>query len=197
MGILYIVQPAELVGTNRYKIGCSNKSTLERVKKGYKNGTRYLHILECDNAIKIEKQIKKDFNLLFNLIAGTEYFQGDEDAMKKVFYEKYIEYSSKINNKPKRKLSEAQLLALEKARKIKHDKKILSEKKEYDYFMKHRHEYNLKNYTSSWNIDSDFYFGSDLVKKCIKDINGRTPEEYNKEKNKEQLEHIQKLYGYI
>mgnify|MGYP006090550431 CR=1 FL=1 len=41
-GIIYLIQPAELVGTNRYKIGCSKKPNLDRVKKGYKKGTRYL-----------------------------------------------------------------------------------------------------------------------------------------------------------
>lgn len=202
MGILYLVQPAELVGTNRYKIGCSNKSTLERVKKGYKNGTRYLHIMECDDAMKIEKMIKKDFHKTFILIAGTEYFEGDEDEMKKVFYEKYTYYSSKINIKPKRKATEKQLLSIKKGSEIKKNKDIrtkienreVNEKKEYDEFMKHKHEYNLN--ISSWHIESDFYPGSELVRKCIKDINGRTPQQYNKEKQEEMMKfYEEQLFG--
>lgn len=30
-GIIYLIQPSELVGTNRYKIGCSTKTSLDRV----------------------------------------------------------------------------------------------------------------------------------------------------------------------
>ena len=32
VGIVYLVQPAELVGTDRYKVGGSNKPTLDRLK---------------------------------------------------------------------------------------------------------------------------------------------------------------------
>ncbi len=34
-GIIYLVQPTELIGTSRYKIGCSAKNDLERCKTGY------------------------------------------------------------------------------------------------------------------------------------------------------------------
>ena len=48
-GIIYFIQPTELIGTNRYKIGCSENTELDRVKKGYKKGTRYIFIIECNN----------------------------------------------------------------------------------------------------------------------------------------------------
>jgi hypothetical protein len=80
-GIVYLIQPAELIGTNIYKIGCSKSTTLNRVKNGYKNGTRYISIYECKNPLKIEKQIKQVFNEKFNLISGYEYFSGDENKM--------------------------------------------------------------------------------------------------------------------
>lgn len=35
-GIIYFIQPAEIVGTNRYKIGCSKNPDLNRCNKGYK-----------------------------------------------------------------------------------------------------------------------------------------------------------------
>ena len=34
-GIVYLIQPAQLVGTNRYKIGMSNKIELTRLSAGY------------------------------------------------------------------------------------------------------------------------------------------------------------------
>ena len=90
MGLLYLVQPAELVGTNRYKIGCSSKSNLSRVRNGYRKGTRYLLITECENPFEVEKTIKDEFCKEFNLIAGTEYFEGDEIKIRKLFYKLFV-----------------------------------------------------------------------------------------------------------
>lgn len=79
-GIIYLIQPTELVGTNRYKVGCSSKKTLDRVKNGYKKGTRYLHISECKKPFEIESEIKKIFNEKYNLVAGKEYFEVDNES---------------------------------------------------------------------------------------------------------------------
>ena len=58
-GSVYMVQPAELVGTNRFKIGCSSKNDLSRCKTGYKTGTRYIHIMECTDPFAVEKEIMR------------------------------------------------------------------------------------------------------------------------------------------
>ena len=84
-GTIYLIQPAELVGTDRYKIGCSAKNDLERLKKGYKKGTRFIDIRECDNPFAVEREVKSRFNSKFNLIAGKEYFKGDETDIKREF----------------------------------------------------------------------------------------------------------------
>jgi hypothetical protein len=52
-GMIYLVQPAELLETDRYKIGCSSKNNLDRIKS-YKKGTRYIHISECNEPYKLE-----------------------------------------------------------------------------------------------------------------------------------------------
>ena len=86
MGIVYLVQPAELVGTNRYKIGCSADSeSLKRIVNGYKKGTRYLHICDCVDHVDAEKQLICVFKTKFSLIAGHEYFQGDEIDIRTCF----------------------------------------------------------------------------------------------------------------
>ena len=41
--------------------------------------------MECDEPFKVEKEIKKRFNMKFKLIAGKEYFEGDEHNIKKEF----------------------------------------------------------------------------------------------------------------
>jgi hypothetical protein len=93
-GIIYFIQPTELIGTNRYKIGCSENTELDRVKKGYKKGTRYIFIIECNNPYVLEKNIKKIFNEKFKLIAGYEYFEGDEKIMKDEFLKLATKYSN-------------------------------------------------------------------------------------------------------
>jgi hypothetical protein len=84
-GTIYLIQPAELVGTNRYKIGCSAKNDLERCTKGYKKGTRFMDIRECEYPFALEREVKTCFNSKFSLIAGKEYFEGNETDIKKEF----------------------------------------------------------------------------------------------------------------
>ena len=93
-GIVYLIQPTELLQTNRYKVGCSNKPTLERCIKGYKKGSRYLLIMECNNPLILERNIKDYFNSKYSLIAGAEYFEGNEEEMITDFIMKYQEYKS-------------------------------------------------------------------------------------------------------
>lgn len=81
-GIIYLIQPVELVGVNRYKIGMSKSPTLDRVRNGYKKGARYLCIAEVKNPLELELRIKTDFKNRFKLIAGYETFEADEDKIK-------------------------------------------------------------------------------------------------------------------
>jgi hypothetical protein len=83
-GIVYLVQPAELLNTNKYKVGYSNKSNLDRCKS-YKNGSRYIFVIECKNPDDVEREIKKLFNEKFKLIAGHEYFEGDDILIRYEF----------------------------------------------------------------------------------------------------------------
>lgn len=87
-GTLYFIQPAELVGTNRYKIGCSATNDMIRCKS-YRQGTRYLMILECHQPFSVESVVKARFESIFRRVAGKEYFEGDELQMRNVFYETY------------------------------------------------------------------------------------------------------------
>jgi hypothetical protein len=84
-GIIYLIQPAELIGTNRYKIGMSNNPDLDRCKNGYLKGSRYICIMECINPLEIEKYIRDEFTKKFKLIAGKEYFEGIENDMLYLF----------------------------------------------------------------------------------------------------------------
>jgi len=88
-GTLYFIQPAELVGTKRYKIGCSAKNDMIRCRS-YRVGTRYLMILECAQPFEVESVLIKRFESLFPRVAGKEYFEGDELEMRRIFYETYL-----------------------------------------------------------------------------------------------------------
>ena len=87
-GTLYFIQPAELVGTSRYKIGCSATNDMVRCKS-YRQGTRYLMVLECPTPFEVEAVVKAQFNSIFHRVAGKEYFEGDEREMRRIFYETY------------------------------------------------------------------------------------------------------------
>jgi len=91
-GIIYFIQPSELIGTFRYKIGCSANNDLVRCKTGYKKGSRYLCIMECYYPFKLENIIKEYFSNNFSLIAGSEYFEGDENTMLMEFVNIVIKY---------------------------------------------------------------------------------------------------------
>jgi hypothetical protein len=84
-GIVYFIQPVELIGTGRYKIGHSSKTSLNRCLDGYNRGSRYINIQECFEPLKLETKLKLEFKNKFKLIGGTEYFAGDERQMKQIF----------------------------------------------------------------------------------------------------------------
>jgi Zinc finger, C2H2 type len=108
-GIIYLVQPAELVGTNRYKVGHSKKPNLSRLNSGYRNGTRYLYVAECHGAKKIETKIIESFKEKFELCAGNEFFKGDEIEMFIEISKLMIEY--RVSN---RDINSEQILDCEK-----------------------------------------------------------------------------------
>lgn len=94
-GNIYLIQPEELLQTNRYKIGCSTKNDLSRVNS-YKKKSRYLYIAECINPYTLEANIKSVFNNKYTLIAGKEYFEGDEKDIVNDFVQIVNDYNNKI-----------------------------------------------------------------------------------------------------
>lgn len=94
MPYVYLIQPVELVSTNRYKIGMSSLPNLSRMRS-YKNGTRYLFICECDDAFEVERKLIKAFNDVFACIAGNEYFEADDELkMINVFVDTVMKHKN-------------------------------------------------------------------------------------------------------
>jgi len=98
IGIIYISQPCELIGTNRYKIGTCNKSTIDNCQNNLKKDSRILFIIECINPHVIKSIVKKEFNKKFELIAGAHYFKGDEIEIKKSFRDIVFNYIDELND---------------------------------------------------------------------------------------------------
>ena len=98
-GIVYLIQPGELLGTKRYKVGMSKNETIKRIKN-YKTKTRILCILNSDNPKKLEHKIIKTFKKNFNNCSGNEYFEIEEteEHIKKIFLEAIINYEEIKNN---------------------------------------------------------------------------------------------------
>lgn len=95
MGIVYFIQPAELVGTNHFKIGCSGKDDHSRIDKGYKKGTRKILVFNCDKYLELEKTIISIFDKKFYKIAGNEYYKGNELLMKDEFLNCFKHFNEK------------------------------------------------------------------------------------------------------
>jgi len=85
IGIVYLIQPAEMFGIGRYKAGMSNSNTLDRCVNGYNKGSRYLCIMECSNPVNVERKIIQEFTQRFKVVSGKEYFEGDGSEMLQLF----------------------------------------------------------------------------------------------------------------
>jgi hypothetical protein len=86
-GIVYLIQPVELIGSSRYKLGCSSKYTIERLQTGYRKGYKCINIKMCYKPLEVEQLLKKEFENKFILIGGSEIFEGDICDMNKIFDE--------------------------------------------------------------------------------------------------------------
>ena len=74
-GIIYLIQPQELLGTRTYKIGCLRNHDIDELK-----GCRIICMLECNNQYNVKYHIKTDMEILFkgDLISGDISFIKDE-----------------------------------------------------------------------------------------------------------------------
>ncbi len=75
-GLIYLIQPEELIGTNRYKFGFSNKDTLNRTKS-YGVNTKYIMTYSSDKAKELESHILKLLSEKYVKIKN-EYFEIDD-----------------------------------------------------------------------------------------------------------------------
>jgi hypothetical protein len=83
-GIVYLVQPGEHIGNNRYKIGMSNVG-ISRVSH-YGSGTRCICIMECQDARYVEAALVERFKQEFvQIVPHREFFDGEENAMLHAF----------------------------------------------------------------------------------------------------------------
>ncbi len=93
-GYVYFVQPCYMVGTNQYKIGMSALDNLSRAKS-YGSGTRYLCILDCADALLVEKELLLVFHEMYHCIKGNEYFEiEDELTALKLFIDIVMKFKS-------------------------------------------------------------------------------------------------------
>tara|TARA_B110000208_G_scaffold123981_2_gene151240 strand:- start:2092 stop:2916 length:825 start_codon:yes stop_codon:yes gene_type:complete len=120
---VYLIQPALVKGTDRYKVGMSRKSDLCRIKS-YHKGTRYLSINSVNNPAIIEHKLKEHFRKKYKLICGTEYFQGDEQNMLKdymniILAHKSIKQNIKMNP-PKKNIIKTPFINMSYTHMMKH-----------------------------------------------------------------------------
>lgn len=112
MTYVYLLQPAEYLNTNCYKIGISSTCNLNRLKS-YGVGTKYIRYFQCNNYKEAESELIKELNSRDNIVLcrGREYFSGKKADILEVFtiiMNKYtrleieeLEKDSENNNKVK------------------------------------------------------------------------------------------------
>ena len=61
-GIIYLIQPEIVLGTNIYKIGYSSNISIERILSYGKN-TNIIECFKCDNPKLLESKIKDKFTI--------------------------------------------------------------------------------------------------------------------------------------
>jgi hypothetical protein len=156
-GIIYLVQPAELKNTDRYKIGMSSKPNLDRCSKGYKKGTRYLVVMESVEPKILERAIKKLFKQKFNLIAGAEYFQADEKTIINEFINCYYEHNKNIDNNIDSKNINNTITFVKNGDKTKIYRCIMCNKEYTNKTSKYKHQRKciIKNHNKTNNNNKD------------------------------------------
>ncbi len=104
MTCIYLIQPAELSGTNRFKVGMSAKY-IDRIKS-YGADVRVLGVFECKKIREVEKELIEELNKKDNVkvIKGKEYFEGPESVIYNTFAE--------VANKYKKEQYEEEEVAL-------------------------------------------------------------------------------------
>ena len=93
IGLIYLVQPSEYIGTNVYKIGYSLQENFTRLLS-YGRYTKYICNLNCENPLKLETIIIQDFSQKYRLIRGYEYFEGSEQKILNNFIELVMKYNN-------------------------------------------------------------------------------------------------------
>ena len=90
-GIVYLVQPAELLGTMRYKVGASGQPDVSRIVNGYRIGTRWLKVEEVSYPFVLEDQIKKYFTDKGLLYSGKEIFEVTDEGWLRQSFQNFLE----------------------------------------------------------------------------------------------------------
>jgi hypothetical protein len=93
-GLIYLIQPAEFLNTDIYKVGMSTKMNLSRIQ-GQGCKSRCIFVMECVMAHKLENVIKNSFKRKFTLYKGSEYFKGSELIITDEFMSLCIEHKLK------------------------------------------------------------------------------------------------------
>lgn len=92
-GAVYLLQPPNC--SNVFKVGMTNRNDGARVASYGKNST-ILRVVECDNPSEVESRLLIRFDENFTRAYKKEYFQGDQDAMIKVFDTSVLECAQAV-----------------------------------------------------------------------------------------------------
>jgi hypothetical protein len=90
-GVVFLIQPPELKGCNRYQIGVSSHGA-DVLFRRFKPETRFISIMECENYEDVESLVLTHFRQQFQMVAGRKFFEGDEEDIREEFMSVVIKH---------------------------------------------------------------------------------------------------------
>jgi len=99
-GIIYLLQPAQLIMLNGYKIGYTLSDDFRRFNS-YHCGSKLIYAIRCKNVIELEKELKKKLPTKFKLLSGRKYFTCVNDELSEMFLNITMEHIKNPNTTKK------------------------------------------------------------------------------------------------
>ena len=94
-GIIYLLQPKELIMSYGYKIGYTFSEDFRRFNN-YNSGAKLIYAIRCKNVTELENKLKQILPTKFTLLSGREYFTCINDDLSDMFFDITTEHNKNI-----------------------------------------------------------------------------------------------------
>ena len=103
-GIIYLLQPKELIESHGYKIGYTHSDDFRRFN-GYNSGAKLIYAIRCENVRELETKLKQILPTKFKLLSGREYFRCLNDSLSEMFFDIATKHNKSMKQNAKKTTS--------------------------------------------------------------------------------------------